>query len=479
MKIATTREAATTESAVRPGNSIARLVQRCGCGGGDRDRDTAGSAATPVMRAARPSTVPVSNALAPAVVGRALQRPGRSLDAGLATRFGATLGADLSGVVLHTDCLAAESANAISASAYTVGNHIAFGPGSYAPHTHTGQRLLLHELVHVAQAGAGGAGGAGATGPLTLGGPDSAAEHQARHVVANADLAATQSFSPAAPRTVRRQPKDAGAPPPQQPQQFQQPPQQAAPGSATLHIVVRDPGLNLGGGALVSDLEAAKARMTTKQEVGGWTLVLSIHASEDRLGAQSPPDWQKNAKFYDVSAVNSLFGGDAAFVTWRDKFGPSRVVLYGCQVSAQFEQTIDNNLVRGGTGPTAKGLGPGCHPIADIRNFGVKTRAEFTKLAADEQTKMTQEVQDVNTTWGYYGGPPVPADKVLDYLFDGPGKGTWACVEVQVLNKSTNDYESMKPPIPFWNRQSNSVFLRSCNPIVLTGTHTPAAPAVP
>jgi hypothetical protein len=422
------------------------------------------------MRAARPSTVPAAGSIAPSVVNQALRQPGRRLDGQLQARFGAMLGADLSGVVLHTDGLAAESANAISASAYAVGNHIAFGAGSFAPETGAGQRLLLHELVHVAQTGGSGADPGAA---LTLGAPDSAAEHQAQQITSGAYRMTTPPFGSGEARTVRRAPPGGGGATPQQA------PQPAAPAEATLHIVVRDQGLDLGGGILVSDLEAAKARMMAKREAGAWVLVLSIHASQDRLGAQSPPDWQRNAKFYDASAVNSLFGGDATFVKWRDQFGPARVVLYGCQVSAQFEQTIDNNLVRGGTGPTAQGLGPGCHPIGNIKDFGVKTRKDFIKLSADEQAKMTTEVQQENRTWGFYGQPPVPDDKVLDYLFDGPGKGSWASVEVQVLNTTTNQYESTTPPIPFWNRGSNSTFLRSCNPVVLGGTHTATAPIVP
>ena len=61
----------------------------------------------------------------------------------------------------------------------------------------------------------------------------------------------------------------------------------------------------------------------TTADADGWTLVLAIHGSEDRLGAQAPPDWQKNAVFYDKSDVEALFANDKAFVAWRDKFGPT------------------------------------------------------------------------------------------------------------------------------------------------------------
>lgn len=54
-------------------------------------------------------------------------------------------------VRVHTDARAAESAQAVGALAYTVGNNIVFGAGQYAPHTTGGRKLLAHELTHVAQ----------------------------------------------------------------------------------------------------------------------------------------------------------------------------------------------------------------------------------------------------------------------------------------------------------------------------------------
>jgi hypothetical protein len=58
---------------------------------------------------------------------------------------------DFSRVRTHTDARAAESALAIGALAYTVGQDLVFAPGQYAPGTAPGQRLLAHELAHVAQ----------------------------------------------------------------------------------------------------------------------------------------------------------------------------------------------------------------------------------------------------------------------------------------------------------------------------------------
>ena len=64
-------------------------------------------------------------------------------------------GFDFSQVRIHTDARAAQSAHAVNAAAYTVGRDIVFGEGQYQPHTRQGQRLLAHELTHVAQQSSG------------------------------------------------------------------------------------------------------------------------------------------------------------------------------------------------------------------------------------------------------------------------------------------------------------------------------------
>jgi len=58
---------------------------------------------------------------------------------------------DLSTVRVHADDAAEQSAAAWSAVAYTAGEHLVFGKGSYAPGTAQGDHLLAHELAHVVQ----------------------------------------------------------------------------------------------------------------------------------------------------------------------------------------------------------------------------------------------------------------------------------------------------------------------------------------
>lgn len=65
------------------------------------------------------------------------------------------LGHHFGHVRIHVDARAAESARAVHAHAYTVGSHIAFANGRYAPSTVAGQKLIAHELTHVIQQSAG------------------------------------------------------------------------------------------------------------------------------------------------------------------------------------------------------------------------------------------------------------------------------------------------------------------------------------
>jgi hypothetical protein len=90
---------------------------------------------------------------APPVVHDVLNSPGQPLDRAAREFFEPRFGHDFGDVKIHTGTSAAESAHAVNAHAYTVGNHIAFAPGRFAPDTHHGRRLLAHELTHVVQQG--------------------------------------------------------------------------------------------------------------------------------------------------------------------------------------------------------------------------------------------------------------------------------------------------------------------------------------
>jgi hypothetical protein len=87
----------------------------------------------------------------PPIVPAVLSSPGQLLDAGARAFMEPRFGHDFSGVRVHTDAKAAESARAVNALAYTVGMDVVFGEGKYAPGTSEGRRLLAHELTHVVQ----------------------------------------------------------------------------------------------------------------------------------------------------------------------------------------------------------------------------------------------------------------------------------------------------------------------------------------
>jgi hypothetical protein len=83
----------------------------------------------------------------------ALARPGAesSLPASANRFFSQALGRDFSDVKIHTGPEADRAAKSVRAKAYTLGKHVVFAEGTYAPDSPEGRRLLAHELVHVVQ----------------------------------------------------------------------------------------------------------------------------------------------------------------------------------------------------------------------------------------------------------------------------------------------------------------------------------------
>ena len=132
-----------------------RLQRACACGGG-----------CPTCRAEQPhqeherlqakrsgSSDPEQTAVPP-IVHEVLRSPGQPLDAATHAFFAPHFGDDLSRVRVHAGEQAAKSADQVHARAYTVGHHVVFGVGQYAPKTRRGRQLIAHELTHVVQQGA-------------------------------------------------------------------------------------------------------------------------------------------------------------------------------------------------------------------------------------------------------------------------------------------------------------------------------------
>lgn len=88
---------------------------------------------------------------APSLVSEAINSPGTPLPEGDRSFMEERFGYDFGDVSIHTNDMAAKSARAINALAYTSGNNVVFNEGQFAPGTESGKKLLAHELTHVIQ----------------------------------------------------------------------------------------------------------------------------------------------------------------------------------------------------------------------------------------------------------------------------------------------------------------------------------------
>jgi Domain of unknown function (DUF4157) len=133
-----------------------RVLQRvCACGqhtiGGGTCDKCSEKQQTIQRRPAHVGDPKGATAAVPSIVHETLRSPGQPLDAATRAFMEPRFGHDFSQVRVHTDTKAAESAQAVNALAYTVGQDVVFGHGEYRPSTASGRHLLGHELAHVVQ----------------------------------------------------------------------------------------------------------------------------------------------------------------------------------------------------------------------------------------------------------------------------------------------------------------------------------------
>jgi hypothetical protein len=112
-------------------------------------RDARHSSINDELQRAAINEAPVTNV--PPIVYEALRSPGQPLDAETRAFFEPRFGHDFSGVRVHIDARAAESAQAVNARAYTMGQDIVFDKQEFAPEIAQGRQLIAHELTHVTQ----------------------------------------------------------------------------------------------------------------------------------------------------------------------------------------------------------------------------------------------------------------------------------------------------------------------------------------
>lgn len=76
---------------------------------------------------------------------------GQPLPSAVRSRMEPAFGTSFQNVRSHTDSNAGSLVGSLNARAFTIGNHVAFGPGEYQPGTILGDALIAHELAHVVQ----------------------------------------------------------------------------------------------------------------------------------------------------------------------------------------------------------------------------------------------------------------------------------------------------------------------------------------
>lgn len=145
------------------------------------------------------------------LVRQVLHSAGEPLGAASRALFEPRFGHDFSQVRVHSDAKAVESARAVNASAYALGNQIVFGEGQYAPRTAAGQRLIAHELTHVLQQRRGGTSDAKPSfASLRIGPPGDGFERQAKAAASSMSASSRplpQALAEGSP-CLRRQPVD-------------------------------------------------------------------------------------------------------------------------------------------------------------------------------------------------------------------------------------------------------------------------------
>jgi hypothetical protein len=135
-----------------------QLQRACACGGGCPRCQTKQLDREPEhLQTKHVGSSDSGQTAAPPIVHEVLSSPGQPLDTATRCLMEPRFLHDFSRVRVHAHAKAAESAEAVNARAYTVGQDVVFGEGQYAPGTAEGKKLLSHELAHVVQQGKDGA----------------------------------------------------------------------------------------------------------------------------------------------------------------------------------------------------------------------------------------------------------------------------------------------------------------------------------
>ena len=147
------------QEADRVSERVMRMPERwlqhaCACGGGcpkcrsQREQPSQNTERLQTKHV-RESDADVSEA--PPAVNGVIRSPSQPLDPTARAFMELRFGHDFGQVRVHSDAGASQSADAVNARAYSVGDDLVFGRGEYAPGTAQGRSLIAHELAHVVQ----------------------------------------------------------------------------------------------------------------------------------------------------------------------------------------------------------------------------------------------------------------------------------------------------------------------------------------
>jgi outer membrane protein OmpA-like peptidoglycan-associated protein len=186
-----------------PSPAPANLLQRkCACGGPAGATGACAECEKTKRTVQRRSADEAEPTAVPPIVHEVVRSSGEPLDADTRASMESRLGHDFGDV--HTDARAAESAGAVNALAYTVGQHIVFGEDQYRPGSTEGSRLIAHELTHTLQQSAG------PTVPSQVSSPTDASEREADVVADAAAHPGPVVEGSARPSVLQRQPMPRG-----------------------------------------------------------------------------------------------------------------------------------------------------------------------------------------------------------------------------------------------------------------------------
>ncbi|MDJ0753610.1 MAG: DUF4157 domain-containing protein [Ardenticatenaceae bacterium] len=316
---------------------------------------------------------------------RLQQNKGRGfpLPAAEKTFMESRFGADFSQVRIHTDHSAAQMNRTLNAQAFTYGKDIYFSPGKYNPGTSAGKKLLAHELTHVVQ----------------------------------------QKSRPWIGRRRRRRRGRRQA-------SFQM----------EMHVI-GDRGLMVGGATFHTTLPAfrnamlGQNRRQRRARRGRWTLWFAIHGWNGVVAYSRSCTLGVNC--YNARTIRGVFGR-AGWQRWLRTYGPSRVVLYSCNLNATMTTAIENSLKRPGTARTQAPRSRRCNITyagvsIPVRGTNITTRRQYRRLRARDRRQFMRSLRSLRVR-GYGQIPPaqIRTDQQLRQLFfDRPPRGQWMTAVVR------------------------------------------------